>query len=79
MAGKTPPSNDVSSGPLQQEDVEFINPLGAYLYSCAPTTYKIKASHSKKFSSVTGPATMPSGGFRVSSKVKMQVRGEIYT
>lgn len=30
-------------------------------------TYVIKASHSKKFSSLTGPATIPSGGFNVSS------------
>lgn len=30
-------------------------------------TYCIKASHSKKLSSLMGPATIPSGGFNVSS------------
>lgn len=30
-------------------------------------TYVISASHSKKLSSVMGPAMIPSGGFRVSS------------
>ena len=29
--------------------------------------YMISASHSKKFSSLIGPATIPSGGFNVSS------------
>jgi len=33
-----------------------------------PTTYVINASHSKKFSSLMGPAIIPSGGFRVSSE-----------
>lgn len=32
------------------------------------TTYVISASHSKKFSSLIGPAIIPSGGFRVSSE-----------
>lgn len=31
------------------------------------TTYVINASHSKKFSSLIGPAIIPSGGFSVSS------------
>ena len=30
----------------------------------------IRASHSKKFSSSTGPAMIPSGGFRVNSEKK---------
>jgi len=30
-------------------------------------TYVIRASHSKKFSSLIGPAMMPSGGFKVNS------------
>ena len=30
-------------------------------------THVIRASHSKKFSSLIGPATIPSGGFNVSS------------
>lgn len=43
-------------------------------YSSMPTnvslaTYVISASHSKKLSSVTGPATIPSGGFNVSSGI----------
>lgn len=33
-------------------------------------TYAIRASHSKKFSSLTGPAKIPSGGFRVSSEIR---------
>lgn len=32
------------------------------------TTYAINASHSKKLSSLTGPATIPSGGSKVNSK-----------
>lgn len=31
-------------------------------------TYTIRASHSKKFSSLVGPAMIPSGGFSVSSE-----------
>jgi hypothetical protein len=31
-------------------------------------TYVISASHSKKFSSLIGPAIIPSGGFRVNSE-----------
>lgn len=30
-------------------------------------TYVMRASHSKKFSSLIGPAMIPSGGFKVSS------------
>jgi len=33
-----------------------------------PSGPVIRASHSKKFSSFTGPATIPSGGFVDSSK-----------
>lgn len=32
-------------------------------------TYVMRASHSKKFSSLIGPAMMPSGGFKVSSAI----------
>lgn len=32
-------------------------------------TNVIKASHSKKFSSLVGPAIIPSGGFNVNSKI----------
>lgn len=37
------------------------------LYQEGEFTHVIRASHSKKFSSLIGPATMPSGGFKVSS------------
>lgn len=33
------------------------------------STYAINASHSKKLSSLIGPATIPSGGFNVSSEI----------
>jgi hypothetical protein len=38
------------------------------IFEETPTTYVISASHSKKFSSLIGPAIIPSGGFRVSSE-----------
>ena len=35
-------------------------------------TYVINASHSKKLSSLIGPANIPSGGFRVNSVAEMK-------
>jgi hypothetical protein len=35
-------------------------------------TNVISASHSKKFSSLTGPAKIPSGGLFVNSKINLQ-------
>jgi hypothetical protein len=51
----------------------FFSPPPSFLLfplnSClGSTTYVISASHSKKFSSLIGPAIIPSGGFRVSSE-----------
>jgi len=34
----------------------------------------MRASHSKKFSSFTGPAMIPSGGFKVSSVNKIMLK-----
>lgn len=75
-AGNTPPSKQVPSGPLKEnththqlidvEDVmEVIGGGGGGHFTNA-----ISASHSKKLSSLTGPATMPSGGSKVNSVVK---------
>jgi hypothetical protein len=46
----------------------FLLLSGNNLGGDSPTTYVISASHSKKFSSLIGPAIIPSGGFRVSSE-----------
>jgi len=43
-----------------------------------PSGPDIKASHSKKFSSVSGPATIPSGGFWVSSLTQKEINIRIY-
>ena len=58
---KTPPSNEVPSGPLPY--------IRSGLGLTEEKTYVTSASHSKKFSSDLGPATIPSGGFKVSSVI----------
>lgn len=50
---------------ISQSPQSFFVFLPSYLVG---TTYVISASHSKKFSSLIGPAIIPSGGFRVSSE-----------
>lgn len=62
FAGNTPPSKQVPSGPLERFRALLVIVLDHWL-----RTYVIKASHSKKLSSVIGPAMIPSGGFRVNS------------
>lgn len=65
FAGNTPPSKQVPSGPLTTirnwfQFIYFFNGIRI-------RTYAMRASHSKKLSSLIGPATIPSGGFNVSS------------
>ena len=51
-------------GPLKIQSNIFNDSLLSYY------TNVISASHSKKFSSLTGPANIPSGGLFVNSKIE---------
>jgi len=70
LAGKTPPSKQVPSGPLIQKTNNVSAIIGCLTKGSGKMmvfTYVMRASHSKKFSSFIGPAIMPSGGFSVNS------------
>lgn len=61
-AGKTPPSYGVPDGPLP------IIMLVRGKFGKSDRAYSIMASQTKKLSSLIGPAVIPSGAFRESSK-----------
>jgi hypothetical protein len=64
----TPNSNGVPFGPLENK----IKKTYSFDRIHSHYTNVISASHSKKFSSLTGPANIPSGGLFVNSKINHQ-------
>lgn len=63
----TPNSNDVPLGPLENHSKTKLS-----IPFIKQSTHVIRASHSNKFSSLTGPARIPSGGLFVNSKISIK-------